>query len=216
MTHDPDATIAALTADAHALAEAEPRFAPALEYTQRFPFRLRGPGFATLLQIILDQQVSTHAAAAMWAKFTARLDPVTPEGFLALEDETLKACGFSRQKTRYGRGLATALAEGTLDLEGLADLPDDEAIAALTALKGIGPWSAECYLLFGLGRRDVFPAGDLALQVGWQRIAALDARPSPAELLDHAEAWRPRRTAAAYLIWRHYLAQNSPDRATTG
>lgn len=211
MTDDADATIAALTADAHALADEDPRFVPALRYTKRFPFRLRGPGFPTLLKIILDQQVSTHAAAAMWAKFVACVDPVTPSGFLALDDATLKACGFSRQKTAYARGLASALVDGALDLDALARMPDQDAIETLTALKGLGPWSAQCYLLFGLGRRDIFPAGDLALQVGWQRIAELPERPGPAALLDQAEAWRPRRTAAAYLIWRHYLAENSPD-----
>lgn len=204
--------VAALNRDAEALARQDRRFRPALAHTERFPIRLRGPGFPTLLKIILDQQVSTHAAAAMWARFTAQVDPVTPAAFLDLSEDMLKACGFSRQKTRYARGLAQALVDRTLDLDDLARAPDDEAIAALTALKGIGPWSAECYLLFGLGRRDVLPAGDLALQVGWQHMAGLEARPTAGELLAHGEAWRPRRTAASYLIWRNYLAASSPDK----
>lgn len=172
-----------------------------------FPFRPRGPGFPTLLQLILEQQVSVRAAEAMWRKLSEVLRPVTPEGFLALAPETMRACGFSRPKMNYGAGLAKAVLDGDLELESLATVPDAQAIDRLTTLKGIGTWTAECYLLFGLGRPDILPAKDLALMVGWQMLAGLDARPSAQELAEAAEAWRPRRSAAAFLIWRYYVAR---------
>ncbi len=195
-----------LVADFARLSAGDPRFARAARSAGHFPIRLRPAGFPTLLKTILAQQVSTAAAGAMWARLAAAIDPVTPRAFLALDDESLRACGFSRQKAGYGRGIAEALEDGRLDLEAVAAMADDAAIEALCALKGIGRRSAECYLLFALGRRDILPAKDLALQVGWQWLAGLADRPSPDALLDAAEPWRPRRSAAAFLIWGHYIA----------
>lgn len=195
-----------IAADSRALAEAEPRFAPALAHAGWFPVRLRAPGFPALVQIILDQQVSTRAAEAMWRRLCSRIDPADPAAFLALDDATLKACGFSRQKARYARLLAEAILAGTFDPTHVHAEPGDEAaIARLTSLTGIGRWSAECYLLFVAGRRDVLPAGDLALQVAWQWLGGLQARPSTAELAEIGRAWSPYRTAAAYLLWGTYL-----------
>ena len=157
-SHDMTTAEAALLADAGVLAERIPVLAPALSHVERFPIRLRGPGFATLLKIILDQQVSTAAADAMWRRLEETLPTIAPEPFLELDDATLKTCGFSRQKTAYGQALARAILDGGIDLDHLASLDDEPAMERLIALKGIGTWSAECYLLFGLGRRDILPA----------------------------------------------------------
>ncbi|MCA8909759.1 MAG: DNA-3-methyladenine glycosylase 2 family protein [Rhodospirillaceae bacterium] len=166
----------------------------------------RPSGFPALVRHILEQQVSTKAAAAMWAKLAARVDGVTPEALMALDEAALKACGFSRQKTRYVRALAEAVLDGSFDLAAVAADPDDEAaIAALTVLPGIGRWTAENYLLWSLGRRDILPAGDLALLVAWQWLSGAAARPKPDELRALAEAWRPRRSAATFLLWHFYL-----------
>ncbi|HSR16309.1 MAG TPA: hypothetical protein VLL51_11180, partial [Gemmatimonadales bacterium] len=162
--------------------------------------------FATMVWVILGQQVSITAAAAMERRLQGILGDVTPHGLLGLDRATMRRCGFSRQKEGYARELATALVDGAFDLEPVAAMPDREAIAYLTGRRGIGVWTAENYLLWGLGRRDVFPAGDLALQIGWQRLTAARERPRPPELEAAAQAWRPRRTAAALLIWHSYLA----------
>lgn len=205
-TPDLDALGRRIADDSRALAAREPRFAPALAHAGWFPVRLRAPGFPALVQIILDQQVSTKAAESMWNRLCATVDPGDPAAFLALDDATLKACGFSRQKMRYARLLAEAIVGGSFDPAHVHAEPDDEAaIARLTALTGIGRWSAECYLLFVAGRRDVLPAGDLALQVAWQWLGDLPARPSTTELADIGRAWSPWRTAAAYLLWGTYL-----------
>lgn len=208
-----DPRVAAIKDDAAALAAAHPAFAAAAAVAGDFPVRLRPPGFGTLLYIILEQQVSIQAAAAMWRRLNELCAPLTPATFLALDDATLRLCGFSRQKMVYGRGLAQALIDGTLDLDMVARLDDEAAIAALTALKGIGPWSAECYLLWALGRRDVMPAADLGLQLGWQWLADLEARPVTAALYAISEDWRPRRTAACFLIWYYYLGRIAARRA---
>lgn len=200
-----DSRAAALTGDAAFLTASHPAFARAAAASGPLRIALRPPGFATLLYIILEQQVSVAAAAAMWRRLNARCAPLTPAAFLALDDDALRHCGFSRQKTGYGRGLARALIDGAVDLDAVARLDDDAAVAALSSLKGIGRWSAECYLLWALGRRDIFPAADLGLLVGWQWLTGADGRPTPEALRAAAEAWRPRRTAACLLIWRYYL-----------
>ena len=211
-----DPRAAAVIGDMAALAAADPRLAPAMAASARYAVVLRRPGFATLLRIILEQQVSTAVAAAMWRRLGETLGAVTPAGFLALDDAVLKRCGFSRQKTAYGRALAEALDTGRFDLDAVAHLPDDAALEALCALKGVGRWSAENYLLWALGRRDVLPAQDLALMVGWQWLTGRDERPTAAALRADAEAWRPRRTAASFLIWHHYLATVADRRRAKG
>lgn len=166
----------------------------------------RVPGFAGLVRIVMEQQLSTRVAETLWAKLLARLDPVTPDGLLALDEDTLRSCGFSRQKIGYARGLAAAVAEGRLDLDALHRLPDDAAVEALCRLKGIGRWTAEIYLMGALGRPDIWPVDDLAIQLGYQRLKGLPERPKRAELIAAGEPWRPYRTLAARLIWHHYVA----------
>ncbi len=166
--------------------------------------RRQPPGFATILQIILGQQVSRSAAAAMYNKLCAAIGPPQPAAFLTLDDEKLRSIGFSRQKTRYGRALATALVEERLDLDRLGRSDDDTVRAELTALPGIGAWSAEIYLLFALRRSDAWPASDLGVIVGAQKVKRLDDRPSKREMDAIAEEWRPWRGLATFLLWRGY------------
>jgi DNA-3-methyladenine glycosylase II len=172
-------------------------------------FWARQPGFATLLLLILEQQVSLASAKAAFDKVDARLGGVTPGGLLTLSDAELREDGFSRQKTRYARILAASIVEGVLDLDGLADLDDDAVRAALVALPGIGAWTAEVYLLSALRRPDTWPTGDLALQEAARQTLELAARPSPAELELIGERWRPHRATAARLLWHHYLSERA-------
>ncbi len=171
------------------------------------PLWAREPGFPTLLHIILEQQVSLASARAAFRRLLEVASPLTPERFLELDDTTLKAAGFSRQKTRYGRELAQAVLSGALDLERLALVEDDEVRGRLTAVKGIGRWTADIYLLMALGRPDVWPSGDLALAVAARSVLGLDALPTSAELLELAENWRPWRAVAARLLWHAYLSE---------
>ena len=184
---------------------------PAIEATVArigYPIpRLRPSGFATLLRIMVSQQVSTRAAAAIWGRLEAACDLApTPERLLALSDEELRAVGLSGRKVIYGRGLAAAVMDGALDLDGLADLTDDEAISELCKLKGFGRWSAEIYLLFALSRADSWPADDLAVQIGMQRLKGLENRPDRKTMDTLAEPWRPLRGCAAILLWHVYGA----------
>lgn len=180
-------------------------FAAILERAGPPRFRRRRNGFATLLHIILEQQVSIDAAAAMHRRLAGLCRPLAPAPFLALDDATLKRCGFSRQKMGYARGLAEAVIAGRLDFAALAALSDDDAFAALVALKGIGRWSAEIYLIFALGRADVWPAADLGLQIAVGECLGLGERPRDAELRALADKWRPWRSVAACLFWQSYL-----------
>ncbi len=165
------------------------------------PLRRRPVGFAGLAQIIAAQQVSAASANAIVGRLEAALRPLTAEGFLELDEAALKAIGLSRPKMRYCRALAEDLLAGRIDLDGLAGLDDEAAIEHLTRAKGIGVWSAEVYLLFALRRPDVWPAGDLAVQVAVQRVKGLEARPNVAEMRALAEPWRPHRSAAARFLW---------------
>jgi len=197
---------ARLRAGVNALAAAEPAFAAAVARVGYPPPRIREPGYATLLRTIVGQQVSVKAADSVWRKLAAAVgDPTDPVAVTAASDETLRACGFSRQKASYARSLAEEVTSGRLDL---ADLPEDdeEAIAALVRVKGIGRWSAEIYLLFAEGRGDVWPAGDLAVQIELGRMLGHEARPSEKLTRELAEAWRPHRGALAILAWHHYGA----------
>lgn len=166
----------------------------------------REPGFATLIHIILEQQVSLASARACFDKLISTVGELTPAALLALNDEALRRVGFSRQKTEYARILATAVQTGELDLNALANLPDDEARCQLMRLKGIGRWTADIYLLMALGRPDVWPVGDLALVTAAQRVKGLETRPSPEEFQSLGDAWRPWRSVAARLLWNHYLS----------
>ncbi|HYO63828.1 MAG TPA: DNA-3-methyladenine glycosylase 2 family protein [Pyrinomonadaceae bacterium] len=171
------------------------------------PLWAREPGFPTLVHIILEQQVSLASARAAFARLLALTGGrLTPRGFLALDDAALRAAGFSRQKTAYGRGLADALVSGRLDLARVARLGDEEARAELTQVKGVGRWTADIYLLMALGRPDVWPSGDLALAVAAQSVKRLPGRPNAVELEMLGEAWRPWRAVAARVLWHQYLS----------
>ncbi|MBE2234874.1 MAG: DNA-3-methyladenine glycosylase 2 family protein [Anaerolinea sp.] len=174
------------------------------------PLWPREPGFATLIQIILEQQVSLASARAAFQRLLAVANPLTPVTFLHLDDDALKAAGFSRQKTRYGRLLAQAVLDGALDIDGLAELDDAAVHAQLTAIKGIGPWTANIYLLMALRRPDIWPSADLALMVAVQRVKGLAARPDVQEMEALGQVWRPWRAVAARLLWHHYLNGDAP------
>lgn len=193
-----------LNASLDALAKREIRFATALQATGYPEPRLRDPGYATLLRTIVGQQVSVAAAASVWNKLEIVLgEGCAPEKLIVQDFDALRACGLSRQKQGYARSLAELVISGALPLDALpAD--DEEAIAYLTQVKGIGRWSAEIYLLFAEGRGDIWPAGDLAVQEGVKRILCLDVRPSEKAIRDMAEAWRPHRGAAAIFTWHVY------------
>ena len=165
---------------------------------------LRDQGFAGLLRAIVAQQVSTASARAIWTRVNDQVQPLTAAAFLNASEEEIRACGFSRQKISYGRGLADAIVRGTLDLERLATRSDEDALSELVAHKGIGRWSGEVYLLFAEGRPDIFPAQDLALAVAAQRVKRLPERPKPADLRELATLWRPWRSVAAILLWHYY------------
>ena len=175
------------------------------------PVRRHQTGFGGLLRIIMAQQVSTASAAAITARLNAAVRPLTPSGFLALNDDALRRIGLSGQKIRYGRALAEDVLERRIDLRRLHRLDDDEAIAHLTQAKGVGHWTAEIYLLFALRRPDVWPAGDLAVQVALQRLKNLETRPDATAMRALGEAWRPHRSTAARFLWHFYRHAGIPD-----
>ncbi len=172
--------------------------------------RLRDRGYETLLRTIVGQQVSVAAAASIWRKLETAIGGCpTPEALLAAEDSALRGAGLSAQKMGYARSLAEEVKSGRLDLHALPD-EDEAAITALTRVKGIGRWSAEIYLLFAEGRPDVWPAGDLAVQIELGRIFDLPDRPTEKETRALVEHWRPHRGAAAIFLWHHYGVAKQP------
>jgi DNA-3-methyladenine glycosylase II len=193
-----------LNAGIDAIAAREPAIAAALARTGYPEPRIRATGYRTLLRTIVGQQVSVAAAASMWRKLEAALGEEMPaEALLAAEFDELRACGLSRQKQGYARSLCELVVSGELDLDNLpAD--DEEAIAQLVRIKGVGRWSAEIYLLFAEGRPDIWPAGDLAVQAGIGRILGFAERPSEKQARALAEDWRPHRGAVAILTWHCY------------
>lgn len=196
-----------LRASLEELARREPAFAAAIAAAGYPEPRSSERGFATLLRTIVGQQVSIKAAAALWNKLLVEVGAPSPAAILAAGDEQLRAAGLSRQKALYARSLSEEVASGRLDLDDLAEA-DEAAIAQLTAVKGIGRWSAEIYLLFAEGRPDIWPAGDLAVQIQIGRILALPEKPGERRVRELAERWRPHRGAAAIFAWHHY---NTPD-----
>jgi len=171
------------------------------------PFWSREPGFPTLVHIILEQQVSLASAKAAFEKLCAVADPLTPENFLRLNDQTLKSAGFSRQKTRYCRHLAQSIVAGELDLPSLNEMDTGTVRKTLLKIKGIGNWTADVYLLMALRRADIWPVGDLALAKAVREIKSLNALPDSEALQTIGETWRPWRAAAARLLWHHYLSR---------
>jgi len=175
-------------------------------------FWAREPGLETLVLLILEQQVSLASARAAYSRMETRLGGLTTAGIVTSTDGELRADGFSRQKARYVRALAAALEDGSLDLDVVSSLDDDAARSALVTLPGIGPWTAEVYLLSALRRPDTWPVGDIALQEAVRRARGLEARPSPDELEAIGEAWRPNRATAARILWHLYLSDPQPVR----
>jgi len=197
-------TAQALRESLDAVAAREPAVARALALAGYPEPRIRERGYSTLLRTIVGQQISVAAAASVWGRLEDLLGPgIAPETLLAAEFDALRGCGLSRQKQGYARSLCELVIAGTLDFDNLpAD--DEEAIARLMQIKGIGRWSAEIYLLFAEGRRDIWPAGDLAVQAGLHKIMSLPARPSEKEARALAEPWRPHRGPIAILTWHCY------------
>lgn len=191
------------------LAAQEPRFAHALRLTGTPPLRRKPDGFAHLLSAIVSQQVSTHAARAIWGRMEAA-GLVTPEAVLAADDETLRAPGLSGQKMRYAR----ALAASGIDFAALRDLPDGDVVRILVEVPGIGHWTAEIYAMFSLGRADVFAPADLALQESARRLFALPERPKEAALRKLSAAWSPWRSVAAGLLWAYYRVETEREGIT--
>lgn len=199
-----------LRAGIDALSKIEPEIAASLTRIGYPEPRIREPGYETLLRTIVGQQVSVAAAASIWRKLEAAVGTgIAPDALLAVSDEALRGAGLSRQKAGYARSLAEEVTSGRLDLMALPE-DDEAAIAALTTIKGIGRWSAEIYLLFAEGRPDVWPAGDLAVQIALGRLKGLDARPTEKLTRTLAEGWRPHRGAAAIFLWHHYGNDKNP------
>lgn len=186
------------------LARLEPAFAAVLERHGRPEPRVSPPGATTLLRTIVGQQVSVAAARSMWSKLEAAFgSPPDLKKLLVASDEDMRAAGMSRQKAGYIRSLAALVTSGELDLDALPE-DNEDAIELLTRIKGIGRWSAEIYLLFAEGRRDVFPAGDLAVQVELGRLMGLKGKPTEKQIRELGERWKPHRGAAAVLAWHSY------------
>jgi DNA-3-methyladenine glycosylase II len=189
-----------------ALAEADADLGQVIARHGPPPLWDREPGFSTLLRIILEQQVSLASARATYDRLLAAVTTLTPGALLTLDDAALRTAGFSRQKARYARDLARALADGTFDLGALEKKDDDEARVELTRLRGIGTWSADIYLLMALRRSDVWPRSDLALATAALEVKRLERRPAADELERLASSWRPWRAVAARILWHHYLS----------
>lgn len=206
-------TLRTLRSDLRALAARDPQVAAALERFGYPELRTRPPGFEALLRAIVAQQISVQAAASIWKRIETRVAPLTPAAYCAVSDDDLRACGLSRQKLLYMRSLAELVASGEVPLEALDALEDEDAIAQLVKIKGIGRWTAEIYVMFALRRRDVWPADDLGLMVGMQRVKQLRTRPDRKRMLRLGEAWRPWRSAAAHLCWHYFHATQDEQRA---
>ncbi len=189
----------------------DPRLAVVAERAGPFEIRRSEPGFAGLAKIICGQQLSVESAAAIWGRFERLEGALAPETYLGLSEAQVRGIGFSGGKYQTVRGIAEALVERRLDLDHLVSLPAEEAIAELCRLKGVGPWTAEIYLMFSAAHPDVFPAGDIALQraVGW--AFGLDDKPQIKNLIAMAHHWSPHRSTAALLFWRYYRAVRNKE-----
>lgn len=171
------------------------------------PMWARRPGFPTLLRIVLEQQVSLISARAMFERLKSNVDPFTAEGFIEFGEANLRSLGVTRQKSHYCVQVAHAFTDG--DLKQIARLSDDEAHAALVRIKGVGPWTANIYLLMALRRPDIWPDGDIALASAAGKLHRMKTRPSFIELAKIAERWRPYRSVAARMLWQYYLAEQN-------
>ncbi|MGE7369711.1 DNA-3-methyladenine glycosylase family protein [Neorhizobium sp. NPDC001467] len=192
----------------------DPRLEAIVAVSGTIPLRLSEPGFASLAAIIVSQMVSKASAAAIWSRIAAH-GPITPATYLAIAPEIAATFGLSRAKAQTLSGLAQAIVEDRVDLGALLDMPPDEAMAAMTALPGIGPWTAEVYLMLCGGHRDVFPSGDVALQAAVAHAFALERRPSARQLRQMATIWSPWRSVAARLFWAYYATHMRRDALPT-
>ncbi|MBO6640086.1 MAG: DNA-3-methyladenine glycosylase 2 family protein [Roseitalea sp.] len=186
------------------LARTDTALARLVDDVDHVPLRRTTPGFSSLAGIIVSQQVSRQSADAITGRMVRLVDPLTPDNFMAAGESAWKEIGLSRPKQRAMSAICEAIGAGTLDLDGLCMIEAEAAIAAMTEIKGIGPWTAEVYLLFAAGHRDIFPAGDLALQVAAAAVYGLDDRPDDKTLRAMAESWSPWRGVAARLLWAWY------------
>jgi len=196
-----------------ALLAADPRFAEISARAGPPPLRRRPGGFAGLAAIVVSQQVSTASASAIWGRLNAAFEPFGSKAVRRARPAKLQRIGLSAAKIRTLKAIAKAVEDGTLDLAALASLPADDAHALLTSVHGIGPWTADIYLLFCLGHADAWPAGDLALQEAARIAFALDARPTAKAMVPLAEPWRPWRGVAARLLWAYYRAAKGREAA---
>lgn len=187
------------------LCDSDPDLAHILTLLNPPTFRTRKPGFASLIGIILEQQVSLASARASFDRLLGAASPLSPDRFLELDDARLKSCGFSRQKTAYGRNLAKVIVDGHLELSALETMDDQSVRVELLKIKGIGPWTANIYLLTVLRRPDIWPSEDLALAVAAQKLKQLKTRPTPKELESLSMVWKPWRAVAARLLWHYYI-----------
>ncbi len=182
----------------------DPDMARAYELAGAPASRKRAPGLPSLLRIIVNQQVSVYAGRAIWARLEAGLGRVSVKTVLATAEADLRGFGLSGAKTRYAKALAVAVREGSLNLKELEKLSDDDVRGELTKVLGLGRWSADIYLMFALGRPDIWPVGDLALAVAAERLLGLKTRPGPKEMEAIGEGWKPWRTEAAVMLWHFY------------
>jgi DNA-3-methyladenine glycosylase II len=193
------------------LAALDPRLAVIIAGAGKVDLRRRATGFESMVAVVTGQQVSRASADAIFGRLKALADPLTPDAVLAGGEALLRQAGFSRPKIATLLKLSQTVAAGAIDLDAVADLPSDDALPLLTALHGIGPWTAEVYLLFAAGHSDVFPAGDLALQIAAQDAFALAERPDAKAMRVIAESWSPWRAVAARLLWAHYREMRGRD-----
>ncbi|MEA3473822.1 MAG: DNA-3-methyladenine glycosylase 2 family protein [Pseudomonadota bacterium] len=193
-----------IAAARRALVAADPALVRVDAQTPPLEWRLRVGGFEGLFRMIVEQQVSVASAASVWARLREGMGDITPELLLAHDLEQLRGMGLSRQKATYGQGIARAQIAGEIDVEHLANLDDEAAIASLTALKGVGLWTAEAYLMMCEGRLDVFPGGDVALQEAIRWADGAEVRPDQKGAYARAEIWRPYRAVATHMLWAWY------------
>jgi len=197
-----------------ALCLIDPRLAGIRARVDEVPLRLSEPGFHSLASIIVSQQVSTASARAIFGRFTRLIDPLTPEALLAAGDDVFREAGLSRPKQKTLRAVAQAVADG-LDLDHLCTLDAADALARMVAVSGIGPWTAEVYLLFAAGHPDIFPARDVALQTAVGHALGMEVRPGEKALIAIAESWRPWRGVASRLFWAYYRTIRGRDAVPT-
>lgn len=204
MSEPPDPRLALLDAGLEVLVARDEGIAAAIADAGPPKFEIRPHGFPTLMRAIVAQQVSAASARAIFGRLEQAIQPLTAEQLQQAGEEAVRACGFSRPKIKYAFALAEHVLDGRLPLDRLDSMTDAEIMSALTAVPGIGPWSAEVYMIFAMGRPDIWPAADLALQTAQQRLYGLAERPKPKLSRELAERWEPWRSVAAITLWHYY------------